>query len=124
MWSRDVSSVPSGSGRDGCSPVKRVARLAGDSLLAGCAAGDKTTTGQRETVRSHVYPLPLDNVLAQATALMKKKGWAVKRAGNALLTNWQGGAALVAYRIHGERVDAGLSRGTGPHAAGSDAPSP
>ena len=54
---------------------------AGSCLIVSCAAATATTTVHREPVRSHVYPLPLDNVLAQTMTLMQKKGWAVKRAG-------------------------------------------
>jgi hypothetical protein len=41
---------------------------------------------------------------------MQKRGWTVKRAGDALVLNWQGGAGdtLVTYRIFGQRIDAGL----------------
>jgi hypothetical protein len=83
--------------------------LAVGLLLSSCASGTSAIV-QPEVVRSHIYPLPLDNVLAQATTLMQKKGWAVKRAGDVLLTNWQGGATatLLSYRIFGQRIDAGL----------------
>jgi hypothetical protein len=83
--------------------------LAGCLFLVACAAGN-TATVQPDTVRSHIYPLPLDNVLAQSATLMEKKGWAVKRGGDVLLTNWQGAATgtLVSYRILGQRIDAGL----------------
>jgi hypothetical protein len=79
-------------------------------LLVSCATAS-TTVPQPETVRSHIYPLPLDNVLAQTTTLMQKKGWVVKRAGNSLVLNWQGGASntLTTYRIFGQSIDAGLS---------------
>jgi hypothetical protein len=85
-------------------------RLATCLLLVGCAATSKPPTRKPEIVRSHVYPLPLDNVLAQAGRVMQKKGWSVKRAGTVLLTNWKGtgSEAHVTYRIFGERVDEGL----------------
>jgi hypothetical protein len=75
-----------------------------------CATGP-TAPSQPESVRSHLYPLPLDNVLGQAMPLLEKKGWQVKRVGNVLVTNWQGTVttALVTYRVYGERIDAGLS---------------
>jgi hypothetical protein len=78
--------------------------------LVGCAVTPKPPPLKPEVVRSHVYPLPLDNVLAQAGRVMQKKGWSVKRAGTVLLTNWKGtgSEAHVTYRIFGERVDEGL----------------
>ncbi len=89
--------------------LTRRTRLTVLALLVGCATG-KPTAEQLDAVRSHVYPLPVDNVLAQAATLVEKKGWAVKRVGNALLTNWLGGetGAFVAYRVYGESVSAGL----------------
>jgi hypothetical protein len=106
---------PFGEGRPGSSrrrrrPVTWMVRLWGLLFLVGCAAATKPPTLKPDIVRSHVYPLPLDNVLAQTARLMQKKGWGVKRAGNALLTNWHGTAddAHVTYRIFGERIDAGL----------------
>jgi hypothetical protein len=91
-------------------PLARMGWLTGLLLLAGCATPMTTTAGPPEAARSHIYPLPLDNVFAQTTTLMQKKGWAVKRAGNVLVTNWQGGATetLVSYRIFGQRIAAGL----------------
>jgi hypothetical protein len=97
-------------GTSGCTLWTRTAWLSVGLLLASCAAG-KTAAVPPEAVRSHIYPLPLDNVLAQCTALLQKQGWAVKRAGDVLLTNWQGEATgtLITYRIFGQRIDAGLS---------------
>jgi len=101
------------------------ARLAAMLFMAGCATATTTSATRPETVPSHVYPLPLDNVLAQAAELLVQKGWKVQRSGNNLLTNWVRGegknlpsqqlqvevvslaASLVAYRILGERIDAG-----------------
>jgi hypothetical protein len=89
--------------------AKGTTLLVGCVLLARCGASAPTITKPPEVVRSHIYPLPLDNVLAQTLALMREKGWMVKRAGNALLTNWQGaGSGLVSYRIYGQTVGAGL----------------
>jgi hypothetical protein len=84
--------------------------LTGLLLVTGCATAT-TSTGPPEAARSHVYPLPLDNVFAQTTTVMQRKGWAVKRAGNVLVTNWHGGSTetLVSYRIFGQRIAAGLS---------------
>jgi hypothetical protein len=79
-------------------------------LAVGCAAQAPTLPKPTEAV-SHIYPLPLDNVLGQATTLMQKHGWVVKRAGDGLLTNWQGTATgtLISYRVFGRRIDSGLS---------------
>jgi hypothetical protein len=87
-----------------------LAGLVGLVLLGACATSP-TNAGAPVEARSHVYPLPLDNVLAQSARLMAKKGWAVKRAGNVLLTNWLSTEtdARVTYRIYGQRVDGGLS---------------
>jgi hypothetical protein len=92
-------------------PLSWRARLGACLLVVACATETKPPTLKPEIVRSHVYPLPLDNVLAQTARLMQKKGWAVKRVGNVLLTNWHGTAdeAHVTYRVFGERVDEGLS---------------
>lgn len=86
-------------------------------LLAGCATGTTTTNVRPEVIPSHVYPLPLDTVLAQVSPLLAKKGWRVQRSGDVLLTNWVGGQVeaddgndakvLVGYRVFGERIDAG-----------------
>ena len=79
-------------------------------LLVACAT-PATTNGRRpETVRSHVYALPLENVLTQTTTLLEYKGLKVKRVGNALLTNWLGTreTAVITYRVYGEAIDAGL----------------
>jgi len=87
-------------------PVARLALLG--LLVAGCATAPPPPF-KPELVRSHVYPLPLDNVLAQATRSLQKKGWVVRRVGSVLLTNWQGTeSGLITYRVFGERVDAGL----------------
>ena len=89
-----------------CRPLARLALLG--LLVVGCATAPPPPF-KPELVRSHVYPLPLDNVLAQATRSLQKKGWVVRRVGNVLLTNWQGTeSGLVTYRVFGERVDAGL----------------
>jgi hypothetical protein len=75
-------------------------------LLAGCAAGQKTG-GHTEAIESHVYALPLEDVLPQATALLSQQGWRVERSGDQLGTNWRidsSGAAL-GYRVEGTRVD-------------------
>jgi hypothetical protein len=101
---------------------KAAARLAALLSLVGCAAGTTTTTARPDTVPSHIYPLPLDNVLAQATQLLAKMGWRVQHSGDNLFTNWVGGtlqspqqdqvgegsatASIVAYRVFGERIDA------------------
>jgi len=88
-------------------------RLTSLLLLAACASAPVVTvpTVQPKVVPSHIYPLPLDNVLAQTTTLLQKKGWVVKRAGNSLVMDWQGGASetLTTYRVLGQRIDAGLS---------------
>jgi hypothetical protein len=79
-------------------------------LLAGCATGQKTG-GHTEDIESHVYAVPLDDVLTQATALLNKEGWRVERSGDQLGTNWRvdsSGTAL-GYRVEGERVDASHS---------------
>lgn len=96
------------------------ARLAVLLFLGACATGTQTTPTP-ETVPSHVYPLPLDNVLARSAEVLERKGWKVQRSGNSLVTNWDGAAQptqalqaevsgiglLVAYRVFGERIDAG-----------------
>ncbi len=109
-------------------------RLAALLLLGGCATGP-ATTAKPEPAPSHVYPLPLDNVLTQAEALLARQGWQVQRTGNVLVTNWlerdpsppQAGQAvgantaatlgyraygvpgsLIGYRVFGERIDAGF----------------
>jgi hypothetical protein len=89
---------------------RRVLGLASLLLLAACASAP-VTKAPPEVVRSHIYPLPLDNVLAQTTTLLQKKGWVVKAAGNSLVLDWQGGASdsLISYRVFGQRIDAGLS---------------
>jgi hypothetical protein len=108
----------------GVAGVDWIARLATVALLAGCAATTVTPQNRPDAVPSHVYPLPLDNVLAQAEPLLAKKGWRVQRSGDVLFTNWVGGevrspqqdqvapanvaGALVGYRIFGERIDAGF----------------
>jgi hypothetical protein len=99
-----------GGMRSRWSPGATLAQLAGCLLLVGCATAPKPPTLKPEIVRSHVYPLPLDNVFAQTARVMRKKGWGVKRAGDVLVTNWQGSGndTHVTYRIYGERVDAGL----------------
>jgi hypothetical protein len=95
--------LPGGSG---CRPSVRL--LLAGLLVVGCATAPPPPF-KPELVRSHVYPLPLDNVLAQAARSLQKKGWVVRRVGNVLLTNWQGTeTGLVTYRLFGERVDAGL----------------
>jgi hypothetical protein len=92
-------------------------------FLAGCVTGTTTTSVRPETIPSHIYPLPLDNVLAQTAQLLVEKGWRVQRAGNILFTNWLAGeiespqrdqvaqasvtGSLVGYRVFGERIDAG-----------------
>jgi hypothetical protein len=75
-------------------------------LLAGCATGQKAG-GHTEAIEGHVYALPLDDVLPQATALLSQQGWRVERSGDQLGTNWRidsSGAAL-GYRVEGTRVD-------------------
>jgi hypothetical protein len=109
MWGIEMGP----SGRRGKLVFRRLAPLLPPNalvavlIISGCAT---TPTGpaQPEAVRSHVYPLPLDNVLAQATPLLAQRGWQVHRAGDNLVTNWVGGEtdALVSYRIVGERIDA------------------
>jgi hypothetical protein len=91
-------------------PVSCIGRLASCLLLAGCAAGNTRTTTPPDIVRSHIYPLPLDNVLAQTATLLQKKGWTVKRGKAVLVTDWQSGGSdtFVSYRIVGQRIDAGL----------------
>jgi hypothetical protein len=98
-----------GSGRESSCAAHAV-WLGSCLLVAACAAGAPSTTPKPDLVRSHVYPLPLENVLPQAMTAMQTKGWAVKRAGNVLVTNWQGGetGTLVSYRVFGQRIDAGL----------------
>jgi hypothetical protein len=85
----------------------RTVWLTGLLLWAGCA----TTATAPEVARSHVYPLPLDSVLTQTTAVLAKEGWQVQRAGNVLVTNWQGGetGTVITYRVLGQRVDASYS---------------
>lgn len=99
-----LQSLPKGLGR------LRTTCLACIALWVSCATGP-TAPPQPDSVRSHLYPLPLDNVLGQAAPLLEKKGWQVKRVGNVLVTNWLGGetGTYVAYRVYGERIDAGLS---------------
>ncbi len=97
------------------------ARLAALLFVGACATGTQTTPTP-ETTPSHVYPLPLDTVLTQSAEALGKRGWKVQRSGNTLFTNWVGTAqptqalqsgeaggtgSLVAYRVYGERIDAG-----------------
>jgi hypothetical protein len=109
----------------GCSARRCIlgASLPAILFLAGCVTGTMTTSTRPETVPSHIYPLPLDNVLAQAAQLLFEKGWRVQRVGNILFTNWLVGeiqspqrdqvaqasvtGSLVGYRVFGERIDAG-----------------
>ena len=94
----------SGERKAGGASLASTACLLGLLLLAGCA----TTTATPEVARSHVYPLPLDNVLTQSATVLAKKGWRVQRAGNVLVTNWLGsGETVVAYRVFGQPVDVG-----------------
>jgi hypothetical protein len=77
-------------------------------LLAGCAPGQKAG-GHTEAIEGHVYALPLDAVLPQATALLSERGWRVERSGDQLGTNWRldsSGEAL-GYRVEGTRIDEG-----------------
>jgi hypothetical protein len=108
----------------GVAGVDWVALFATVALLAGCAATTVTLPSRPDAAPSHVYPLPLDNVLAQAEPLLAKRGWRVQRSGDVLFTNWVGGevrspqqdqvapanvaGALVGYRIFGERIDSGF----------------
>jgi hypothetical protein len=102
----------------GC--LNPAARLAALLFIGACATGTQTTP--TETLPSHIYPLPLDTVLTQSAESLKKRGWKVQRSGNTLFTNWVGTAqptqalqsgeasgtgSLVAYRVYGERIDAG-----------------
>jgi hypothetical protein len=90
----------------------QLARTWGLVLLVGCAAGNTAPAALNpESAQGHLYPLPLDNVLAQSARLMVKQGWTVKRVGNVLVTNWHATAtdARLTYRIFGQRVDGGLS---------------
>lgn len=116
--SRAIQRHLSGWMRLGFKPLVSVAVIA---CLGGCAT-ETATTLRAETIPSHIYPLPLDNVLDQAAQLLAKKGWRVQRAGNNLFTNWHGGemqssqreqlgetgtvVSIVAYRVFGERIDA------------------
>jgi hypothetical protein len=110
--------------RRGRRAAPRASLAAALVLLAHCASGTANAPAQADVVPSHVYPLPLDNVLAQATTELEKKGWRVQRSGDSLVTNWSPAqaqstqqlqsqasvaGAVVAYRISGERVDAGFS---------------
>jgi hypothetical protein len=123
MRRRDIPFIQRNwsGGTRGCNPVARLATIL---LLAGCATGTKTTTAQPEAAPSHVYPLPLDSVLAQAASLLVQKGWQVQRSGDVLVTNWvdsetrsspqqyqaEGASvagSLVGYRVFGERIDTG-----------------
>jgi hypothetical protein len=90
--------------------LRRTLRVASILLLSACAGAPATAVPAKDPP-GHIYPLPLDNVLAQATTLLQKRGWVVKRAGNSLVLNWQGGASesRVTYRLFGQRIDAGLS---------------
>ncbi len=85
-----------------------LASFGGLLLGLGCASVNTTPP---ERAQPHVYPLPLNNVLAQSARLMVKQGWAVKRVGNVVVTNWQatGTDARITYRIFGQTVDGGLS---------------
>ncbi len=91
-------------------PLKARTPIATLFLLAGCATGQKGG-GHTEAIESHVYALPLDDVLTQATSLLNQQGWRVERSGDQLGTNWRvdsSGTAL-GYRVEGERVDAAHS---------------
>jgi len=127
-----LACCPGGAGGAVSRPVQRdwfsgrgcklLACLAAVLLLAGCATG--TTVAPPEAARSHVYPLPLDNVLEQVAPVLVKKGWRVQKSGDVLFTNWIGGttqspqqdqvaqpsatSSLVGYRVFGERIDAGF----------------
>ena len=94
-----------------CPPLVRL--VWGLVLALGCAASTPVPPDnlKPESAEPHVYPLPLDNVLAQSARLMVKDGWAVKRVGNVLFTNWHATAtdARISYRISGQRVDGALS---------------
>jgi hypothetical protein len=75
--------------------------------LVACASG-QTATRHTTAVESHVYALPLDDVLTETTTLLTRRGWRVERSGDSLGTNWRldaSGAAL-GYRVEGERLDA------------------
>jgi hypothetical protein len=104
--------VPEGPSRGPFSGVP-VLWLTSLLVLAACASAPVTTvrTVPPKAAPSHIYPLPLDNVLAQTTTLLQKRGWAVKRAGNSLVLDWQGGSgeSLITYRVFGQRIDAGLT---------------
>jgi hypothetical protein len=91
--------------RAGRPALAGLACLLGLVLLARCAT---TTPTAPEPARSHVYPLPLDNVLTQSAAALAKKGWRVQRVGNVIVTNWLGSSeTIVAYRVFGQSVDVG-----------------
>jgi hypothetical protein len=100
-----------------CAFLTRGFRTMAVLLLTGCATGTTTTPARPEVVPSHIYPFPLDTVLAQVAPVFVKKGWRVQRSGDVLLTNWVGGEVqsddgtdnrvVVGYRVFGERVDAG-----------------
>ncbi len=92
-----------------------IRRLTGVLFVAGCASGPTTTagtTGSAEALPTHVYALPLDDVLTQTTALLIGQGWPVQRSGDRLVTGWLGNATgyAVGYRVDGDRIDAGHCR--------------
>jgi hypothetical protein len=99
--------------------------LSASLLLPSCVTSPTPASMRPEVVRSHVYALPITEVLTGATAVLVEKGWRVQRAGNVLFTNWRGestqspqqfqaeqsldssGRTLVGYRVVGEPIDAG-----------------
>ena len=88
--------------------MKTTTQLLAVILLAGCANGQKTAA-HTEAIESHVYALPLDDVLTEATALLSQQGWRVERFGDQLGTNWRvdaSGGAL-GLRVEGEPIDDG-----------------